>query len=112
MIRARPATGQTSVGAWRSLAARIVPDDEVGGSNPLAPPISMKSPGLQYEALRDGVSKSMRDCRGRKAEPQRAEPLGLDRLEQRLGELTPLRGIGQRVPAIAQTRQPFRRAAR
>ena len=28
-----------SVGAWRSLAARIVRDDEVGGSNPLAPTI-------------------------------------------------------------------------
>ena len=27
----------TSVGAWRSLVARIVRDDEVGGSNPLAP---------------------------------------------------------------------------
>src|ERR1035437_5651673 len=26
-----------TVGAWRSLAARIVRDDEVGGSNPLAP---------------------------------------------------------------------------
>ena len=26
-----------SVGAWRSLVARIVRDDEVGGSNPLAP---------------------------------------------------------------------------
>ena len=25
-----------SVGAWRSLVARIVRDDEVGGSNPLA----------------------------------------------------------------------------
>ena len=24
-------------GAWRSLVARIVRDDEVGGSNPLAP---------------------------------------------------------------------------
>ena len=28
-----------SVGAWRSLVARIVRDDEVGGSNPLAPTI-------------------------------------------------------------------------
>jgi hypothetical protein len=27
----------TPVGAWRSLVARIVRDDEVGGSNPLAP---------------------------------------------------------------------------
>ena len=26
-----------SVGAWRSLVARVVRDDEVGGSNPLAP---------------------------------------------------------------------------
>src|SRR5450759_5594684 len=32
-----------SVGAWRSLAARIVRDDEVGGSNPLAPTISTSS---------------------------------------------------------------------
>ena len=31
-----------SVGAWRSLVARIVRDDEVGGSNPLAPTISTK----------------------------------------------------------------------
>jgi streptogrisin C len=29
--------GGPSVGAWRSLVARIVRDDEVGGSNPLAP---------------------------------------------------------------------------
>ncbi len=28
---------EPSVGAWRSLVARIVRDDEVGGSNPLAP---------------------------------------------------------------------------
>src|SRR4051794_28821020 len=33
----RPCTTGTSVGAWRSLVARIVRDDEVGGSNPLAP---------------------------------------------------------------------------
>ncbi len=26
-----------SLGAWRSLVARIVRDDEAGGSNPLAP---------------------------------------------------------------------------
>ena len=32
-----------SVGAWRSLAARIVRDDEVGGSNPLAPTITSSS---------------------------------------------------------------------
>ncbi len=30
-----------SVGAWRSLVARIVRDDKVGGSNPLAPTISV-----------------------------------------------------------------------
>ncbi len=33
----------TSVGAWRSLVARIVRDDEVGGSNPLAPTIPVAS---------------------------------------------------------------------
>ena len=27
----------TLLGAWRSLVARIVRDDEAGGSNPLAP---------------------------------------------------------------------------
>ncbi len=27
----------TALGAWRSLVARIVRDDEAGGSNPLAP---------------------------------------------------------------------------
>jgi hypothetical protein len=32
----------TSVGAWRSLVARIVRDDEVGGSNPLAPTITSR----------------------------------------------------------------------
>jgi hypothetical protein len=34
--RARRAS---AVGAWRSQVARIVRDDEVGGSNPLAPTI-------------------------------------------------------------------------
>ena len=34
---AGPVQRAISVGAWRSLAARIVRDDEVGGSNPLAP---------------------------------------------------------------------------
>ena len=33
-----------SVGAWRSLVARIVRDDEVGGSNPLAPTIQASCP--------------------------------------------------------------------
>src|SRR5450759_4753980 len=32
-----PVERAPSVGAWRSLVARIVRDDEVGGSNPLAP---------------------------------------------------------------------------
>ena len=32
-----------SVGAWRSLVARIVRDEKVGGSNPLAPTISSES---------------------------------------------------------------------
>jgi hypothetical protein len=32
--------GDSPVGAWRSQVARIVRDDEVGGSNPLAPTIS------------------------------------------------------------------------
>ncbi len=38
-LRARAARGAAgiTVGAWRSLVARIVRDDEVGGSNPLAP---------------------------------------------------------------------------
>ena len=34
---ASPVQRAPSVGAWRSLVARIVRDDEVGGSNPLAP---------------------------------------------------------------------------
>ena len=34
---ASPVKRAPSVGAWRSLVARIVRDDEVGGSNPLAP---------------------------------------------------------------------------
>src|SRR5207244_10313055 len=32
-----------AVGAWRSQVARIVRDDEVGGSNPLAPTIITSS---------------------------------------------------------------------
>src|ERR1700704_3673829 len=35
----QPYSRAPSVGAWRSLVARIVRDDEVGGSNPLAPTI-------------------------------------------------------------------------
>src|SRR5437879_6068348 len=31
-----------TVGAWRSQVARIVRDDEVGGSNPLAPTIPIR----------------------------------------------------------------------
>ena len=33
----RPCSNGHSVGAWPSLVGRIVRDDEVGGSNPLAP---------------------------------------------------------------------------
>src|SRR5690349_33962 len=40
----RLCTTSTSVGAWRSLVARIVRDDEVGGSNPLAPTITTRCP--------------------------------------------------------------------
>ena len=42
----KPCQRAPSVGAWRSLVARIVRDDEVGGSNPLAPTKLTKS-GLQ-----------------------------------------------------------------
>ena len=44
---AGPVKRAPSVGAWRSLVARIVRDDEVGGSNPLAPtkPTSSSSRG-------------------------------------------------------------------
>lgn len=31
------ATLMSHIGVWRSLVARIVRDDEVGGSNPLTP---------------------------------------------------------------------------
>src|SRR4029079_2099337 len=40
---AGPARRAPSVGAWRSLVARIVRDDEVGGSNPRAPTRSTSS---------------------------------------------------------------------
>ena len=40
---AGPVQRAPSVGAWRSLVARIVRDDEVGGSNPLAPTIPTSS---------------------------------------------------------------------
>ena len=37
-----------SVGAWRSLVARVVRDDEVGGSNPLAPTILRRAPAATH----------------------------------------------------------------
>ena len=52
----------TSVGAWRSLVARIVRDDEVGGSNPLAPTIPSRTSAAAWNrapaAAPSGVSSS------------------------------------------------------
>jgi hypothetical protein len=54
----RLCTTSTSVGAWRSLVARIVRDDEVGGSNPLAP-TKTRSSGMSVSAPtgRSGTSR-------------------------------------------------------
>src|SRR5437762_14170079 len=41
-----PRDADDPVGAWRSQVARIVRDDEVGGSNPLAPTIPTDQPTL------------------------------------------------------------------
>ena len=43
-------------GAWRSLVARIVRDDEVGGSNPLAPTTSSTTHRIGGGPVSDGVS--------------------------------------------------------
>src|SRR4051794_29374597 len=56
----RPCTTGDSVGAWRSLVARIVRDDEVGGSNPLAPTIPKlaRPPGWDRSHHRDPANAS------------------------------------------------------
>ena len=71
-----------SVGAWRSLVARIVRDDEVGGSNPLAPTTygySQLSRQHRREAMTDRV-RAERD--GRLPHPQ-----DLDAVEQGRGQI-------------------------
>src|SRR6187551_2471422 len=45
-----PVKRAPSVGAWRSLVARIVRDDEVGGSNPLAPTRLLHVGAMMQEA--------------------------------------------------------------
>ena len=47
----RPCKRAPSVGAWRSLVARIVRDDEVGGSNPLAPTKAPQCPGIVFSGV-------------------------------------------------------------
>ena len=47
----RPCKRAPSVGAWRSLVARIVRDDEVGGSNPLAPTKAPLCPGMMFSGV-------------------------------------------------------------
>jgi hypothetical protein len=46
---------QPSVGAWRSLVARVVRDDKVGGSNPLAPTTSSE---VRQGASQTGYSRT------------------------------------------------------
>ena len=53
-----PARSGHSVGAWRSLAARIVRDDEVGGSNPLAPTIRTNFSSNAQEQRHQGPKAS------------------------------------------------------
>ena len=55
-----------SVGAWRSLVARIVRDDEVGGSNPLAP-TRLPDPSLQLEDGRQRGVESEAEIVGRES---------------------------------------------
>ena len=83
----RPSAAPT-VGAWRSLVARIVRDDEVGGSNPLAPtkPTSSSSCGSEG------------DCPT--GTPERGGPHRVPRLPKRaasFGGGWPCR-LGQRAP--------------
>jgi hypothetical protein len=57
----------SSAGVWRSLVARLVRDEEAGGSNPLTPTIRLrksfgvilrKSMPLKAHARADGASKT------------------------------------------------------
>src|SRR5664279_6012710 len=82
-----------AVGAWRSLAARIVRDDEVGGSNPLAPTI----PNTSVERSRHGVGESMSGRLRGETEPHRLKARRLDPTEQRACKLRPTR------PAVGET---------
>jgi hypothetical protein len=74
--------GRFSVGAWRSLVARIVRDDEVGGSNPLAP----TKPNSQIKLLWDHVCQAMGTDRRAQPEGRLPEPIDLDAIEERVGE--------------------------
>ena len=54
------------VGAWRSLVARVVRDDKVGGSNPLAPTSSLGSAAISAATLLAGDRPiSLEDLDGR-----------------------------------------------
>ena len=89
-----PVERAPSVGAWRSLVARIVRDDEVGGSNPLAPTsLTLFHPELAAHCGCPTAGLSL-DAR---VEPDLAGPENLDLLEERLNDAVLGRWLGVRV---------------
>jgi hypothetical protein len=68
--RARATRAIQPVGAWRSQVARIVRDDEVGGSNPLAPTSTKSS--LLAAALPRSHACSARGCTATTSDPHRS----------------------------------------
>ena len=75
------------VGAWRSLVARIVRDDEVGGSNPLAPTkltnLAFKLDQARQRGVQSEVDRIRRELVLEALKPQNVES-GEDRPDERL----------------------------
>ena len=70
-----PSLRALSVGAWRSLVARIVRDDEVGGSNPLAP-TTYEYSDLRRERCSETVSDGVcAEVDGRFCDPENVDPI-------------------------------------
>jgi hypothetical protein len=51
VIKTRIINRRNIIGAWRSLAARLLWEQEVGGSNPLAPTNKIKHLGIVPECF-------------------------------------------------------------
>ncbi len=96
----RPYRG-ISVGAWRSLVARIVRDDEVGGSNPLAPTSLTLFP-CNVAASRHADSRAPGPWRSRPRWPGALDLL-LAHLEQQLAL-----GEADRVDRLAAQRRALK----